>query len=164
MGEPIEDAIQTISRIFRIREATLANGKLVIIDDARQDGTRSMTFESVETSLVIRAERGQADLRVSVGHAGDKGRSAISLAGTISTAQRQTLAIDDSSGSQVTLQFDGTLEAANLNLREAAEFLGPAQFRSSCRGSSMCTVTFGPCLALRAMMSCCPIYPPTSNN
>ena len=84
-----------------------------------------MTFESVETSLVIRAERGQADLRVSVGHAGDKGRSAISLAGTISTAQRQTLAIDDSSGSQVTLQFDGTLEAANLNLREAAEFFGP---------------------------------------
>ena len=124
-GGADEDAIQTISRIFRIREATLANGKLVIIDDARQDGTRSMTFESVETSLVIRAERGQADLRVSVGHAGDKGRSSISLAGTISTAQRQTLAIDDSSGSQVTLQFDGTLEAANLNLREAAEFFGP---------------------------------------
>ena len=34
--------MQTISRIFRIREATLVNGKLLIIDDARPDGTRSM--------------------------------------------------------------------------------------------------------------------------
>ena len=124
-GAADQDAVQTISRIFSIREATLVKGKLIIIDDARPDGTRSMTVESVEVSLVIRAERGQADLHVSAGHAGGKGLSAISLAGTISTAQRQTLAIDDSSGSPVTLQFDGTLEAANLNLREVADFFGP---------------------------------------
>ena len=68
-GEADQDAIQTISRIFRIREATLVNGKVLIIDDARPDGTRSMTFESVEASLVVRAERGQADLHVSAGHA-----------------------------------------------------------------------------------------------
>jgi uncharacterized protein involved in outer membrane biogenesis len=124
-GAADQDAVQTISRIFSIREATLVKGKLIIIDDARPDGTRSMTLESVEVSLVIRAERGQADLHVSAGHAGGKGLSAISLAGTISTAQRQTLAIDDSSGLPVTLQFDGTLEAANLNLREVADFFGP---------------------------------------
>jgi hypothetical protein len=119
------NAIQTISRIFHIREATLVNGKLIIIDAAHPDGTRSMTIESVEASLVVRAERGQADLRVSAGHTGGKGLSSISLAGEISAAQRQTLAIDDSSGSPVTLEFDGTLEAANLNLREAADFFGP---------------------------------------
>ena len=124
-GSADQDAVQTISRIFRIREAALVNGKLIIIDDARPDGTRSMTLESVEASLVIRAERGQADLHVSAGHAGGKGLSTISLAGTISTAQRQTLAIDDSSASQATLQFDGTLEVANLNLREVADFFGP---------------------------------------
>ncbi|MGH7220849.1 MAG: AsmA-like C-terminal domain-containing protein, partial [Nitrospiraceae bacterium] len=65
------------------------------------------------------------DLHVSAGHAGDKGLSTISLAGTISTAQRQTLAIDNSSDSQATLQFDGTLEVANLNLREVADSFGP---------------------------------------
>lgn len=124
-GTADQDAMQTISRIFRIREATLVNGKLIIIDDARPDGTRSMTLESVEASLVIRAERGQAELHVSAGHAGGKGLSAISLAGTISAAQRQTLAIGESSASQSTLQFDGTFEAANLNLREVADFFGP---------------------------------------
>ena len=124
-GTADQDAMQTISQIFRIREATLVNGKLIIIDDARPDGTRSMTLESVEASLVIRAERGQAELHVSAGHAGGKGLSAISLAGTISAAQRQTLAIDESSASQSTLQFDGTFEAANLSLREVADFFGP---------------------------------------
>ncbi|MGH7221386.1 MAG: AsmA family protein, partial [Nitrospiraceae bacterium] len=109
-GSADQDTVQTISRVFRIREAALVNGKLIIIDDTRPDGTRSMTLESVEASLVIRAERGQADLHVSAGYAGDKGLSTISLAGTISTAQRQTLAIDNSSDSQATLQFDGTLE------------------------------------------------------
>jgi len=123
-GEADQDAVQTLSRIFRIREATLVNGKVLIIDEARQDGTRSMTLESVEASLVVRAERGQADLRVSAGHAGDKGLSSISLGGIISAAQRQTVAIDDSSGLPVTLQFDGTLEAATLNLRELADFFG----------------------------------------
>ncbi len=87
-GAADRDAVQTISRIFRIREATLVNGKLVIIDDARPDGARSIAFESVEAALVIRAERGQADLHISAGHAGGKGLSAISLAGMISTAQR----------------------------------------------------------------------------
>ena len=123
-GEADQDAIQTIGRIFRIREATLVNGKLVVIDDSREDGSRSITFESVEASLVIQAERGLADVRVSAGHAGGKGSSVISLAGAISTVQPQALANDDSPGSSIPLQFDGTFEAANFNLREAADFMG----------------------------------------
>ena len=134
-GEADQDAVQTLSRIFRIREATLVNGKVLIIDDARQDGTRSMTLESMEASLVVRAERGQADLRVSAGHAGDKGLSSISLGGTISAAQRQPLAIDDSSGLPVTLQFDGTLEATALNLRELADFFGPRPVPDQLQGT-----------------------------
>ena len=134
-GAADEGAVQTISRILRIREATLVNGKVIIIDDARPDGSRSITLESVEASLVIRAARGQADLYVSAGHAGDKGLSAISLAGMISAAQRETLATDDPSASQVKLQFDGTLEAANLNLREVADFFGPRPVPEQLQGT-----------------------------
>ena len=134
-GSADHDAVQTISRIFRIHEATLVNGKLIIIDDARSDGTRSMTFESVEASLLIKAERGQAVLNVTTGYAGDKGLSVISLAGTISTAQRQTLVIGDSSASAVTLQFDGTLEAANLDLRQVADLFGPRPVPEQLQGA-----------------------------
>jgi len=134
-GEADQGAIQAVSRILRIREATLVNGKVLIIDDARPDGTRSMTFESVEASLVVRAEQGQADLRFSAGPAGDKGLSSMSLGGTISTAQRQTLAVDEPSGSPVTLQFDGTLEAAALNIREVADFFGPRPVPEQLQGT-----------------------------
>ncbi len=124
-GAADQDAVQTLSRIFRIREATLVKGKLLIIDDASPDGTRSMTLESVEASLVIRAERGQADLHISSGYADGKSLSGFSLGGTISIAQRQTIALSDSSAGQTILQFEGTIEAANLNLRGMADFFGP---------------------------------------
>jgi uncharacterized protein involved in outer membrane biogenesis len=128
------NTVQTISRIFHIREATLVNGTVNIIDDVRPEGTRSMMFESVEVSLLVRAEQGEADLRVFAGHRGDKGSSSISLTGAITTAQRPTLAIDDSSGSPITLQFDGTLDASNLDLREAAGFFGPRPVPEQLRG------------------------------
>jgi len=128
------DTVQTISRIFQIREATLVNGKLDIIDDMRPEGARSMTFESVEASVLVRAEQGEADLRLSAGHTGEKGLSSISLTGAITTAQRPTLERDDPSGSPVTLQFDGTLDASNLDLREAAGFLGPRPVPEQLRG------------------------------
>jgi len=124
-GSADQDAVETISRIFHIREATLVNGKLIILDDARPDRTRSMTLESVDVSLLIRAERGQADLKISAGQTGDKGLSTISLAGTISVAQRETLGSNDSPASETALQFEGMLDVANLNLRELAEFFGP---------------------------------------
>jgi uncharacterized protein involved in outer membrane biogenesis len=128
------DTIQTISQIFQIREATLVNGKLDIIDDMRPEGTRLMSFESVEASLLVRPERGGADLRLSAGHTGEKGLSSMSLTGAITTAQRPTLERDDSSGSPITLQFDGTLDASNLDLREAAGFLGPRPVPEQLRG------------------------------
>jgi hypothetical protein len=134
-GGADQDAIQAISRIFRIREATLLNGKVRIIDDARPDGTRSITLESVEASLVVRAEKGQADVRVSAGHAGETGLSSISLSGAISVAQRPTLAIDVSPGSPVSLQFDGTLEATTLNLRELGDFFGPRPVPDQLQGT-----------------------------
>jgi hypothetical protein len=124
-GSVDQDTMEAISRIFHIREATLVNGKLTIIDDARPDRTRSMTLESVDVSLLVRAERGQADLKISAGQAGDKGLSAISLAGTISAAQRQVLATNAASASETALQFEGMLDVADLNLRELAEFFGP---------------------------------------
>lgn len=135
-GEGVDqDTVQTISRIFRIREASVVNGKLLVIDDARPDGTRSFALESVEAALVIRGEREQADVRISTGRADDKGLSTISLTGSISVAQRQRLEVDEASGLPVTLQFDGVFEAANLNLREVADFFGPQPVPDQLQGA-----------------------------
>ena len=54
-----------MTRIFRIREATIVNGTVVLIDEGRPDGPRTVTLQSVEAALEIYLERGQADLHVS---------------------------------------------------------------------------------------------------
>ncbi len=120
-----QETVQMMTRVFRIREATVVNGAVTIIDDARPDGTRTMTLESVEASLVIRAEKGRADLHLSAGRAGPHGLSALALAGAITAIERQTLASDDPAVSRVVLQFEGNLDTANLNVRDVADFFGP---------------------------------------
>lgn len=128
-----QDALQLMSRMFRIREATLVNGTVTIIDEARPDGLRSMKLESVEATLKIWAERGQADLHVSAAHAGEMGVSAVSLAGRIARADQPSLTANVAS--QLVLQFDGNMEAANLNLRDVADFFGPRPVPDQLKGT-----------------------------
>ena len=120
-----QETMQMMTRVFRIREATVVNGTVMIVDDARSDGTRTMTLESVEAALAIHVEKGRADLYLSAGRVGSKGLSALVLAGMITSVARQTLASDDPTASRVLLQFEGTLDAANLDVRDAADFFGP---------------------------------------
>lgn len=128
-----QDALQMMSRMFRIREATLVNGTVTIVDEARPDGPRSMKLESVEAALKIWAERGQADVHVSAVRAGEAGVSAVSLAGRIARVEQPSLTAN--APSQLVLQFDGSMEAANLNLRDVADFFGPRPIPEQLKGT-----------------------------
>lgn len=119
------EAVQLMGRIFKIREATLVNGTVIVIDEARPDGVRTLKLETVEAALVIRIERGQADLHFSAGHSGAHGPAAISLSGVIKKSEQQTLTTEDPSRPELALQFDGHVEAANLALRDMTDFFGP---------------------------------------
>ena len=129
-----EEALQMLTRIFRIREATLVNGTVVIIDEARPDGPRTLKLQSVEAALEIFLERGQADLHFSASHHSTQGLSALSLAGTFRKAEQQTLAIEEAKRLAFPIQFDGLVETANLSLREAADFFGPRPVPDSLQG------------------------------
>ena len=120
-----DEALQMLSRVFKIREATLVNGTVVVIDDARPDGVRTVKLENVDTALQIHLERGEADLRFSAVHAKAEGVAAFSLSGVFKKGERQTLAAEDPSRSTWPIEFDGQLDAANVGLREAADFFGP---------------------------------------
>jgi uncharacterized protein involved in outer membrane biogenesis len=129
-----DEALQLMKRIFRIREATIVNGTVVIIDEGRPDGARTVTLQSVEAALEIYLERGQADLRVSAAHNGAQGHSALSLSGTFKRAEQQTLSVDEGKRLVFPVQFDGLIEAANLSIRDAADFLGPRPVPESLHG------------------------------
>jgi len=120
-----EEALELMSRVFLIKEATLINGTVVLTDEARPDGIRTVKLEAVEATLVIHLERNQADLRFSANHLGTQGPSSISLAGIIKKGEPQTLSAVDPSQPPLIFQFDGRVEAASLGLREMADFFGP---------------------------------------
>jgi uncharacterized protein involved in outer membrane biogenesis len=119
------EALTMLGRIFRIREATLVNGTVIVIDEARPDGVRTLKLETVDAALMIRMERAQADLRFSATHREAQGLAAVSLSGVFRKIEQQTLAIDDPLRSTLAVQFDGQVEGANLSLRDMADFFGP---------------------------------------
>lgn len=137
-GQPVpasdEEAVQMLTRIFRIKEATLVNGTLVVIDEARPDGPRTLKLQSVEAALEIFLDRGQADLHFSAAQSTAQGPSALSLSGTFRRAEQQTLAVDEAKRLAFPIQFDGLMETVNLNLRDAADFFGPRPVPSSVQG------------------------------
>ena len=94
----------------------------------------TVTLQSVEAALEIYLERGQADLHVSAAQNGAQGHSALSLSGTFKKAEQQTLAVDEGKRLVFPLQFDGLIEAANLSIRDAADFLGPRPVPESLHG------------------------------
>src|SRR4029078_12461390 len=89
-----EEALQMLTRIFRIREATLVNGTVVIIDAALPDGPRTLKLQSVEAALEIFLERGQADLHFSASHHSTQGLSSLSLAGTFRKDTQKTMLVE----------------------------------------------------------------------
>lgn len=120
-----DEALQLMTRMFRIKEATVMNGTVIVTDEARPDGVRTVKLESVEAALVIHLERNQGEVHVSANHVGAQGLSSVSMAGTIRKTDQQSLEAGDPSRPSLLLQFDGHVEAASLGLREVADFFGP---------------------------------------
>ncbi|ALA59645.1 DUF3971 domain-containing protein [Nitrospira moscoviensis] len=118
--------MEMMTRVFMIRQATIVNGAVTIVDAARPDGVRSVTFDRVEAGLLIRADRGLAELHVSAAHPGEQGASAVSLSGVVRKSEQPlSLSAEEGTGPSSVFQFEGRVEAADLQLREAADFLGP---------------------------------------
>ncbi len=113
-------------RVFLIREARVVNGSVTIIDAGRSDGVRSLTMEHVEAGVMIRPEQGVADVRLSVSKTGEGGLAAVSLEGQVKRVERSAaLAPDGAPAPMPVFQFEGRAEAANLALRDFADFFGP---------------------------------------
>jgi uncharacterized protein involved in outer membrane biogenesis len=125
-----------MARTFRIKEAKIANGMITFIDAARTDGIRSATLDHVEFSMVIRPDLELAELHASVGYQGAGGVSTLSLNGVVKAADASVSltgeeAVEPPSG----YQFEGQIEAADLRIREAADFLGPRPVSEQLQGA-----------------------------
>ncbi len=118
--------IQMVAGAFMIRQATIVNGTVTVIDAARPDGLRSITLDHVEAGLLIRPDRGLAELHVSAAKQGDQGMAGFSLDGVIRKSDKPvSLSAEDTGGPEAVFQFEGRIDAADLSVRDAADFFGP---------------------------------------
>ncbi len=118
--------MEMMTRVFMIRQATIINGSVTVIDAARPDGVRSITLERVEAGLLIRPDRGIAELHVSAAHPTEQGTSAVSLDGVVRRSETPvSLSSEETFGPTAFFQFDGRIDAADWRVREAADFFGP---------------------------------------
>lgn len=125
-----------MTRMFMIRQATLVNGTVTVIDAARPDGVRSIKLEHVEAGLLIRADRGLAELHVSAAQRREEGMSAVSLDGVVRRSEKPvSLSSEDPAEPASVFQFDGRIDAADLKVREVADFLGPRPVSEHLQGA-----------------------------
>ena len=131
-----EPTMDMMARTLMIREATLLNGTITVIDAARPDGIRSIKLEHVEFRLMVRPERALAELHVSAAHQGASGLSAVSLDGVIKRAEPSvSLSGEETAESATGFQFEGQIDAADLKIRDAADFLGPRPVPAHLQGA-----------------------------
>jgi len=127
--------LDMITRVFMIRQATVVNGSITVIDEGRPGGTRTLKLERVEGGILIRPERATADVHLSVAQAGQDGLSAVSLEGQIKRVERSAALTSEerpdltepppASTPVSVFQFEGQVDAANVVLRDVADFFGP---------------------------------------
>lgn len=131
-----QQTMDMMARTLMISEATLVNGTITIIDAARPDGIRSLELEHVEFKLLVRPDRGLAELHLSAAHQGESGVSAVSLDGAIKRAEPPvSLSGEETIESSTGFQFDGRIDAADLKIREVADFLGPRPVSKHLQGA-----------------------------
>lgn len=125
-----------MARTFMVRQAKLVNGTITVMDAARPDGVRSITLEHVEFDMTIRPEQGVADVHVAMSHQGTDGVSRVSLDGGIKQAEHPIALSSDDVGEPIPgLQFDGHIDAADIKVRDAADFLGPRPVSDHLQGA-----------------------------
>jgi len=131
-----QHTIDMMTRTLMIREATLVNGTITVIDAARPDGVRSLKLEHVEFRLMVRPDRGRAELHLSAAHQGESGLSAVSLEGVVKRAEPLvSLSGEETTESSTGFQFEGQIDAADLKIRDVADFLGPRPVSQHLQGA-----------------------------
>jgi hypothetical protein len=119
MGNPL-------ALLMLVKESTVMDGQVTIIDEFRSDGVRSLDIHGVDAKIVVGQKGQQADVQISGAMASPGGASEFSMDGRIE--ERETvskLAVDEVGVPTRAMTFKGTAEASNVDIRQIAEFFGP---------------------------------------
>ncbi len=133
--EPQNDT--PFSHLFMMREITVMNGQVTLVDEYRPDGYRTLHVESFNLAFLADVGNRQADVHVSGIIPQASGNSSVTLIGTIHQIPSQTrMASQASKDVSPIFQFDGSIEANQIDIPTAADFFGPRPIPDRVKGQA----------------------------
>src|SRR3989449_8455088 len=115
-----------LSLLLHIRETTVTNGEITVVDEFRQDGMRSLQVRALDAIMSTGSKGLLVDVRLSATIPATLGVSSLSLVGKVTQADRSVRVAQDSPAGDVRGgQLAGAAEALNSELRQAADFFRP---------------------------------------
>lgn len=132
-GEPsIENPL---GLLMMVRETIITDGEIALVDEFRQDGIRAFSIRNLEAAVAVEQKGLHADVHISGTIPDGPHVTTFSLTGRVTDPKAAvTVALDDGARTVPALQFEGTAEAANIDIRQVAEFFGPRPVPSHVRG------------------------------
>jgi uncharacterized protein involved in outer membrane biogenesis len=119
MGNPL-------ALLMLVKESTVTDGQVTIIDEFRSDGVRSLEIHGVDAKIAVGQKGQQAEVQISGAMASSGGASEFSMDGRIEERETASkLAVDEVGVPAHAMTFEGTAEASNVDIRQVAEFFGP---------------------------------------
>ena len=126
-----------LALVLRIRETTVTNGEITVVDEFRQDGIRSLQVRTLDAIMSTGSKGLLVDVRLSATIPATLGVSSLSLVGKVTQADRAVrVAPDGPAGNVPGVQFEGAAEALNVDLRQVADFFGPRPVSEQMSGSA----------------------------
>ncbi|MGH7232476.1 MAG: AsmA family protein [Nitrospiraceae bacterium] len=122
--------------LMLVRETTLTKGHVRVIDEFRPDGDRTFDINELDATVVVSPNATHADVRLAGRLPASSNESAFTLTGRVkqyTSAERMTA--DDPGRADPALQFDGTAEIMQVDIRQVAEFFGPRPVPEGVHGS-----------------------------
>jgi hypothetical protein len=121
MGNPL-------ALLMLVKESTVTDGQVNIVDEFRPDGMRSLNIQGVDAKIVVGQKGQQADVQLSGALVSPGGPSPFSLDGRIEErdpAPKITVTVEEGSPSTPSMTFQGAADATRIDIRQIAEFFGP---------------------------------------
>ena len=115
-----------LALLMLVKESTVTDGQVHIIDEFRPDGMRSLDIHGVDAKIVVGQKGQQAEVQVSGAIVSPNGASEFSMDGRIEERDAvPKLAVDEVGAPTHAITFEGTAEASKIDIRQVAEFFGP---------------------------------------
>ena len=126
-----------LSLLLLVREITLQNGEVRVIDESRQDGLRALSLGNVEVSMKSKTGGMPIDVAFSGTILDSPGTSRLILNGKLSQGTSPVrIAPADPTRLTHAFQFEGATDAAAVDIRKVAEFFGPLPVPEGVKGSA----------------------------